>query len=92
MRIPLTAGIGWAEWGHEEHEALDLSLGGLGGKTFDLPLHFAGGGQEVCVWGRGAGGFPDVHADDGEFQRLQGAFLLRDVESLPCPARGAAYA
>ena len=26
---------------------------------------------------------PDIHADDGEFQRLPGSFLLRDFESFP---------
>ena len=80
-----TTGIGWVGWFHEREEALDFAVGGLGGEAVDLPLCVAGGGQAVRVRRRGEGKIPDVHADDGEFQRLPGAFLLRDVQPFPYP-------
>ena len=39
------------------------SLEGFVGQTGDLPLHFAGGGSAICLWGCGAGAVPDVFAD-----------------------------
>jgi hypothetical protein len=32
------------------------------GETSDLPLRFASGGSEVCVWGCGAGAVPHLPA------------------------------
>jgi hypothetical protein len=68
------------------------ALEGFVGEAGDVPLHFAGGGSALCVWRRGAGAFPDVHADAGGFLGLPGFVLLRDVQSLPHPAGGAADA
>ena len=77
--------------GHETR-AMAGSLEGFGGETCPVSLPFAGGGPAVCVWRRGAGEVPDVHADAREFQRLPGSVLLRHVESLPPPAGGFADA
>ena len=57
------------------------TLEGFGGEAGDLPLHFAGGGSVLCVRGRGAEAFPDVHADAGEFLGLPSADVLRALES-----------
>ena len=62
---------------------MDCSLGGFGDEAGDLPLHCTGGGQAICVFAGGQGAIPDLHADDGEFFGLQGAFVLCDVQSLP---------
>ncbi len=70
-------------------------VGGMGeqaGETGDLSLHFAGGGSALRLRGCGAGEVPDIHADAGEFHRLSGADVLRDVESFPCPAGGSTRA
>ncbi len=64
----------------------------FGGEAGYVSLHFAGGGSAVCVWGCGAGAFPDVYADAGKFQWVPGAVVLRDVQSLPYLAGGAADA
>ena len=56
---------------------------GFGGEASDLPLHFAGGGSAVCVWGRGKGALSDVHAHAGELFRMPGFIVLRHVQSLP---------
>ena len=49
-RISLTAGIELVGWGHDEQErdeAVDRSLGGIGGETVYLSLYFAGSRQAV---------------------------------------------
>ena len=66
------------------------TLEGFGGEAGDLPLHFAGGGSVLCVRGRGAGAFPDVHADAGKFLGLSSADVLRALESFPYSVGGAA--
>ena len=66
-------------------------LAGIGAAG-DLPLRVAGGGPAFCLRRRGAGAFPYVHADDGEFLRLPGAGILRDVQSFPYPPGGDAAA
>ena len=33
------------------------------GEAGDIPLHFAGGGSAVCIWGGGAGTVSHLFAD-----------------------------
>jgi hypothetical protein len=68
------------------------TLEGFGGEAGDLPLHFAGGGSVLCVRGRRAEAFPDVHADAGEFLGLPSADVLRALESFLYSVGGVADA
>ncbi len=72
--------------GSAYEQEIYCALEGFEDETGDLPLHQSGGGAEIRVWSGGAGGVPDVHADAGEFQRLPGALVLRDVEPFPYTA------
>ena len=73
-----------------ETSAFFGTLERFGGEAGDLPLHLPGGGPALCVRRHGAGAFPDVHADAGEFFRLPGFVLLHHVESFSPSAGGVA--
>ena len=50
-RISLTAGIELVGWGHDEQEreeAVDRSLGGIGGEAGNFSCCVAGRGQAIC--------------------------------------------
>jgi len=73
-------------------EEMDQPVEGLGGQTERLSCDFPGGGSAFRLWAGGKGEIPDVHAHGGEFHGLPDPHLLRDVQSLPHPAGGAADA
>jgi hypothetical protein len=52
----------WIAWGRAAFEMVG-PLEKIVAETGDLPLHFAGCGSAVCVWGCGAGAVPDFFAD-----------------------------